>query len=172
MHALVVGGTGMLAAVTRALARDGDAVSVVARRAHRIAALGVDVNPLVLDYRKQGALASAVASAQRALGPIQLVVSWIHGSAPHGHDELCASLEGPARYVRILGSAAAAPHADVPSLRYPGVVVQDVVLGFVVENGRSRWLTHVEISAGVGDAVASERPRTIVGTVEPWSMRP
>jgi hypothetical protein len=46
------------------------------------------------------------------------------------------------------------------------------VLGFVVENGQSRWLTDAEISDGVGRALESDDPVTIVGTVTPWSARP
>jgi hypothetical protein len=46
------------------------------------------------------------------------------------------------------------------------------VLGFVVDNSQSRWLTNDEISTGVGRAMNSEDPVTIVGTVTPWSARP
>jgi hypothetical protein len=46
------------------------------------------------------------------------------------------------------------------------------VLGFVVESGTSRWLTNAEISAGVGHALESEEPVTIIGTVTPWAARP
>ncbi len=41
------------------------------------------------------------------------------------------------------------------------------VLGFVVENAHSRWLTDAEISAGVGRALESDEPVTIVGMVTP-----
>ena len=172
-HALVVGGTGMLAQFTKDLAANVDVVSVIARRARRIDALG---HPAVvgwpLDYRKPGLLADAITRAQDEHGSMALAVSWIHGTAPHGHEEVVHALRAPARYVRILGSAAGAPDADVPPLQAPGVTVQDVVLGFVREGGRSRWLTHGEICAGVSDAVASARERTVVGTVEPWNDRP
>jgi len=49
---------------------------------------------------------------------------------------------------------------------------QAVVLGFVVDNGASRWLNNDEISAGVLSAIDSEKPVAIVGTVEPWSAKP
>jgi hypothetical protein len=46
------------------------------------------------------------------------------------------------------------------------------VLGFVVEGAAARWLTNPEISDGVGRALASADPVTIVGTVTPWEKRP
>ena len=49
---------------------------------------------------------------------------------------------------------------------------QAVVLGFVVEDGKSRWLTNAEISDGILAAIASGAPFTIVGTVELWSAKP
>jgi hypothetical protein len=47
-----------------------------------------------------------------------------------------------------------------------------VVLGFVLEAGKSRWLTNAEISDGVFAAIAAQAPHSIVGTVEPWSAKP
>ncbi|NUN53550.1 MAG: hypothetical protein HUU06_12290 [Planctomycetaceae bacterium] len=47
-----------------------------------------------------------------------------------------------------------------------------MILGFVREGDRSRWLTDAEIAAGVLGAIAADRPRTVVGVVEPWSARP
>jgi hypothetical protein len=47
-----------------------------------------------------------------------------------------------------------------------------VQLGFIIENGHSRWLTHEEISAGVIQAICTKKPVTQVGLLEPWEMRP
>ena len=172
-HAAVIGGTGMLAGVTRNLARQVDAVAVVARRLARIEALQLsNVRGLPLDYRKRGALTHALGVAARVHGPLDLVVAWIHGDSAQGHAEVCASLAPPARYVRVLGHAAGAPDAAVPDIRLPGVSVQDVVLGFVVERTASRWLTHAEICQGVMSAIDTGRPRTVVGQIEPWCARP
>lgn len=49
---------------------------------------------------------------------------------------------------------------------------RQVILGFAVEGGRSRWLTHDEISGGVVAAVRADEPYRVVGTVDPWSLRP
>jgi hypothetical protein len=79
-------------------------------------------------------------------------------------------------YCAVLGSASADPArperlAEWRSL-IPAPKLRLAVLGFVVENGQSRWLTDAEISDGVGRALESDDPVTIVGTVTPWSARP
>ena len=60
------------------------------------------------------------------------------------------------------GRAAAEWLADYPNIQY-----RQVILGFVVEPGGSRWLTHQEISTGVMAAVRRDAPYYVVGTVEP-----
>ena len=55
----------------------------------------------------------------------------------------------------------------LPHIRY-----RQVLLGFVHEDGQSRWLTHKEICAGAIQACASDDTVTIAGQVEPWNLRP
>jgi hypothetical protein len=69
------------------------------------------------------------------------------------------------RYFHVRGSAVADPsrtrsEAEEQFAHYPTLHYLQVILGFVLENGRSRWLTDVEISQGV------------VTAIEPWSSRP
>src|SRR5690606_3732421 len=52
------------------------------------------------------------------------------------------------------------------------ILYREVIRGFVIDAGRSRWLTHREISQGVLEAIRADRPRSIVGTVTPWPARP
>jgi hypothetical protein len=82
-------------------------------------------------------------------------------------------------YCEVLGSASADParpdllqawQALFQPLTTPKLCL--AVLGFMMENDHARWLTDEEISAGVGRALESEDPVTIVGTVTPWSARP
>jgi len=54
----------------------------------------------------------------------------------------------------------------------PDCAARQVVLGFKLEAGGSRWLTNAEISDGVLEAVRTDRAYTIVGQAEPWSARP
>jgi hypothetical protein len=176
-HALVVGGTGMLRAVALALAREGP-VSVVARSARELESLArgaPGVHPVRVDYRDGPALAAALAEAVGARGRFSTAVAWIHSDAPGAAEAIARFVEG--RYFHVLGSASADPSRPDPGRRarfeaIPGITYHEVVLGFVLEGGGSRWLTDAEIARGVLDAVAAAAPRAVVGVVEPWGAKP
>jgi NAD(P)-dependent dehydrogenase (short-subunit alcohol dehydrogenase family) len=181
-HALVVGGTGMLRGVCHHLASRTRVVSVVARHPDRIASDFVEftstLNQLTVDYRDNKALRQALMGATEVYGPIGLAVCWIHGSAPEAPFTI-AEVVGvePCRYVHVLGSAVADPtRCDVDRLTrfglHPHIGYHEVILGFVREGRRSRWLTDAEITEGVIAAIESEAKRMLVGTVEPWAARP
>ena len=179
-HALVVGGTGMLRGVVVDLARRGHQVSVVARGGERLASLERDgcgrVHGLPQDWHDTSALERAVAESASRHGPISLAVVWIHSSAPEGPVAVARAMAPPCRYLHVLGSSAADPSRPDTGRRARfeelGLEYREVVLGFVVDDGRSRWLTNVEIAAGVLRAVDSDLLRSVVGVVEPWSARP
>lgn len=40
-------------------------------------------------------------------------------------------------------------------------------LGFIIDDGKSRWLTNKEISDGIIKAIKDDKPVTIVGTIHP-----
>ncbi len=176
-HALVIGGTGMLRGVVIALAREGP-VSVVARTRHDIEVLARDaetVVPVSVDYRRTRDLEAALAAAAAARGPFSTAVAWIHADAPDAALAAARTVRGP--FFHVLSSAAADPSRPEPGRRarfeaVPGITYHEVILGFVREGGRSRWLHNSEIARGVLDAVAAAAPRAVVGTVEPWSERP
>jgi hypothetical protein len=176
-HALVVGGTGMLRGAVLGLARDRE-VTVVARGARRLDALRAasgSVHPARADWHDLPGLEAVLEGAVAARGPFSLAVAWIHADAPEAPVAAARRVRG--RFFQVLGSAAADPSQPDPSRRarfdaLPGLAYHEVILGFVVEGGRSRWLTDAEISRGVLDAVAAGLPRFVVGTVEPWSAKP
>lgn len=186
-HAMVIGGSGMLADVCRGLARSFEHVSVVARDSSRLRALcgpagagAGSLHPVPVDYRDREAFASALEDAERRFGPPSLLVCYIHSDAP-GALEAAArfvSADPPrCRFFHVRGSAAANPARTGDETRRRilaagQVLYREVVLGFVIGSGRSRWLTHGEIAGGVLEAVRTDSPRFIVGTVEPWSARP
>jgi len=171
---LIVGGSGMLAGLGRALCERAERVSILARNEKRIRAVSEAVEPIVCDYNDGVALAEALSLIEAP----DLVVAWIHGRAPQSRRAFAECLSAEGRFVQVLGSALGDPAhperlaemakaADGLHIDY-----QAVVLGFVVENGQSRWLSNDEISAGVLSAIDSEQPVAIVGTVEPWSAKP
>ena len=180
-HDLVVGGSGMLSGIVTALARQGRHVSVIARDRHRLARLAetaAGIAPLAIDYRDADALEGALLQARWDNGPITRAVCWFHTAAPAIPLAVARHVEQV--YCHALGSAVADPstptaldHWRASFAIFPQLDYRIAVLGFVLEpGGRSRWLTHDEISAGASEALASRRPLTIVGTVKPWSARP
>jgi hypothetical protein len=182
-HALVVGGTGMLRGVCMALAERGWTVSVVARGhaglgmlASAAAGTSGAINPLPVDYHDLNMLAARLRSARAAHGAFSLAVCWIHQSGAAALELIAEMAAGGRRgctLIEVLGSDARCPGA-VPKARLTleGIVHRRVVLGFVCESGRSRWLTHAEIAQGVLGAIECDAQETIVGTIEPWEARP
>lgn len=175
MHALIVGGTGMLAGLTKWLAEEGHIVSVVSRGREPFPEIADGrLYPITVDYRNPDVLRERINETICTNGPISLAVFWIHSDAPDAFgviaDELSAHSADPWRLFHVRGSAVhlhpEAPH--VPS----NCLYHQVVLGFVDEGSGSRWLTDDEISGGVIEAIRSDRERTVVGTLDPWDARP
>jgi NAD(P)-dependent dehydrogenase (short-subunit alcohol dehydrogenase family) len=173
-HALIVGGSGMLAGLCRTLCSSADTVSVLARNEKRIRAVADDVESIACDYNNGTALAETLSS----LDAPDLLVAWIHGRAPQARRALAEHVAAEGRFVQVLGSAHADPsHPErLAEMAHAAeglpIDYQAVVLGFMLENGRSRWLTNEEISSGVLAAVESGAAHSVVGTVEPWSAKP
>jgi NAD(P)-dependent dehydrogenase (short-subunit alcohol dehydrogenase family) len=171
---LIVGGSGMLAGLARALCERADRVSILARNEKRIRAVSDAIESIICDYNDGVALSEALSQ----IDPPDLVVAWIHGRAPQARRALAECLAAEGRLVQVLGSALGDPAhperlADMAKAADAlPIDSQSVVLGFVVEKAASRWLSNEEISAGVLSAIDSEQPVTIVGTVEPWSAKP
>ncbi|MHA0034909.1 Rossmann-fold NAD(P)-binding domain-containing protein [Deinococcus sp. PESE-13] len=168
MKTLVVGGTGMLLGLVRELLAAGDEVWTLAR--HAPALTHSRLHPLLADYRDAAALRAALASA----APFDRAVVWIHSAAPDAPFVVAEAVQGP--FFHVLGSAAADPSRpdDGRRTRFAaqGTDHREIVLGFVREGARSRWLTDAEISAGVWEAVRGDLRRAVVGTVTPWEARP
>lgn len=154
----------MLSGVCRALAERGFRVLVLARRERD---LGPGVRVLPADYTDADAYETALFEIARETGRPDLLITWIHSTAPHAADAASRILS-PSRHVDVLGSASENP----ASKHSPAPGREEVVLGFKVESGTSRWLTHEEIVQGVMRAIDQPGVRTIVGQVRPWDARP
>jgi hypothetical protein len=175
-HILVVGGTGMLSGLVEALAGDGGRLSLLSRRASRFPRHGV--TGYDVDYHDEAAFTAALDAA----GPVDLAVAWFHTlkiAAPRRLAERIGGDGEAGRLFQVLGSATADPaHPDrlataaTVAAGLPDCRLRQVVLGFKVEGGRSRWLTDDEISGGVLAAVRADIDYAVVGQTEPWSARP
>lgn len=172
----------MLREASVALSKRFAALTVVARRAPRLASLAAEllpacrVHPEALDWDDDAGLRDALTRVQARSGPIELALCWIHGSAPRA-PRLVAECIAPARYVQVVGSAAGDPERVGDARRdavasVAGIHYSQAILGFVVEGQHARWLTNAEISAGALRAIDADDDPYVVGAIRPWSMRP
>ena len=116
-------------------------------------------------------------AALDAAGPVDLAVAWFHTLKIPAPRRLAERIDG--RLFQVLGSATGDPaHPDrlstaaTVAVGLPKCRLRQVVLGFRVEGGRSRWLSNAEISGGVLEAIRADLAFSIVGKVQPWSARP
>ncbi|MCI2429255.1 SDR family NAD(P)-dependent oxidoreductase, partial [Candidatus Acetothermia bacterium] len=164
-HALVVGGTGMLWGLSLELARRGYNTSVIARREPRLQELikaaraaGGFIHPVAVDVYRERELVAQLKEAIQRLGTIILVVDWASPNDSLDVAHLVGSPQQPCDYFHVLGSSAADPSRVNPERRVrfealPNIRYHEVILGFVIEGRRSRWLTHEEICQGVLRAI-------------------
>lgn len=186
-HTIVVGGTGMLKATSVELARQSHTLTSIARTEESLCALDEIVSGLICqhhtiaqDYNRISELQSTVRDAIRATGPADLVIAWIHdeaGPVPMAICEVVAEESTRFRFIQVMGSAAADPNRSLDVLadrfsQIQSVRYQQVVLGFRVDSGGSRWLTNDEIADGVSDATGSGDSMFVVGQIRPWELRP
>ncbi|RLQ89835.1 short-chain dehydrogenase [Planomicrobium sp. Y74] len=177
-HALVIGGTGMLAQASVWLSQNGYRVSMIGRNPEKMQRL-IEKNPegiipVSVDYKATEKLAEQLSHIQQKNGPIQLVLAWIHSDGPDVIPCLIDSLPRDSEWklFHVNGSSSnleeIKARVSVPAhVRY-----HQIQLGFHLENGTSRWLTHDEISAGVIEAMRDGKAQYIVGTLSPWERRP
>jgi hypothetical protein len=173
-HAVVVGGSGMLAELSRNLLDISEQVTVMARNESRVRAIARGIQPFICDYTDEVAFNTALSSLEKP----DLVVAWLHGKLPAQRRALAHCLHPKGCLIQVLGSAHGDPSRPdrLEAMRAAadglGIAYQAVVLGYVVEGKTSRWLTDRDISQGVFSAVQSGASLSIVGTVSPWEARP
>lgn len=182
MSLLLIGTTGMLKSAAQQIAEDtqGDVV-VLSRRASYFsfddAALNRRTRAYDIDWTDGPSFLSSLDEIAASHGPFTASLIWMHGRDEPLRSHIAHLMAADGTLVEVLGSAASRPSAlgevrvrHMQGLRH--VRYRQVLLGFVHEDGQSRWLTHDEICAGVLQAYASDDRVTIAGQVEPWNLRP
>ncbi|QQK80824.1 short-chain dehydrogenase [Salicibibacter cibi] len=180
-HAIVFGGTGMLAGATKWLMKSTNHISVIGRNKHRLEQLypdhdNSDLRLVTLDYKDNEALSHFLRQTIQTYGPVNLVVSWIHNVAPDAIpiilEEMNHYQKDQWRFVHIKGSSHDLSSIQAQITVSKNCLYRDVQLGFKIEENVSRWLTHEEISKGVISAIHHDKKNTVVGTLQPWRKRP
>jgi len=178
-HALVVGGSGMLAEVSLWLADQGYTVSVIGRTRSKMKKLteaSQRVMPMLVDYDDEALLKSEIQKSIAAHGAYHTVVAWIHRNDGNIIRIVCDEIRSVSdrkwSLYHILGSRSNLDDIAKEIGEIPNCAVHQIQLGFIIENETSRWLTHEEISNGVINSIVSSAKRTVVGTLTPWEKRP
>ena len=173
-HALIIGGTGMLAGVCLHLAHEGYSVSVIGRTLSKYKRLKVEspsnsIFPLLVDYDTDNVY-EEINNAILERGSFDLIISWTPNYSVL--ERICAMNDGdkPFRLVHVKGSGRY--FEDEPILIPTQCNYQKVFLGFVMENSGSRWLTHSEIANGVIKQIETGEKMGIIGQIDPYEARP
>ncbi|WP_027963695.1 short-chain dehydrogenase [Halalkalibacillus halophilus] len=178
-HVLIIGGSGMLKEASRWLTTRAEHTSIIGRKRKKLEkVLNGDVQAeaatlISVDYRDSEELKRHIQQAINEHGPIDVVVAWIHSSAPDALevvDGVVSKSVSTYELYHIKGSTKQIPK-EKPKISEQAVYHQ-IILGFILENEDSRWLNHIEISKGVISAIETKQKVTIVGTIEPWEKRP
>lgn len=178
-HVLVIGGSGMLAKASCWLASHVEQVSVVGRSQHRLNRLVEmypNVNPIAVDYYDHEQFRKKIRQSMADNGRFELVVAWIHNQEKQilgiVSEEIHRISKDSWQLYHILGSSSNLQDILKEMNVEEPCEYHQIQLGFVIENGRSRWLTHEEISDGVIQGIQSRAKKHLVGTLTPWSRRP
>ncbi|MDQ0158312.1 hypothetical protein J2S77_000262 [Alkalibacillus salilacus] len=179
-HALVVGGTGMLADLTIWLVKNGYHVSVIARDNSKMENLMKrtgkhNITPVLVDYREDKDLRYKLKEVYQINGKIDLIVAWVHSNAESVLEIIADELTNTIYYwdlFHVLGSS-----TDLEDLKktiniHENCIYHTIQLGFILEENHSRWLTNKEISEGVIEAIKNNKSNHVVGVIEPWECRP
>lgn len=182
MTALLLGTTGMLSAAARHAASQAEKAVIVSRNAGAFSfgdeALDGKCETLSLSYEDEPAFLAALEEH----APFDMALTWIRPRAELLRAALDALVAPGGLLVEVMGSRSIlAGENGAPSIAtlraealaaQPDVTYAQVILGFVQENGASRWLNHEEISAAAIAQMEMPLPRRIAGTLEPWDARP
>ncbi|MBS4209461.1 short-chain dehydrogenase [Bacillus sp. FJAT-50079] len=179
-HALIVGGTGMLANVSHWLVANGYHVSVIGRNQVRMEKFleridSKEVTPIIVDYINEKELRERLQQSIRLNHPINLVVAWIHTIAPDALKAICHEVSlyhYEWSLFHVLGSSSNIEDIKQKTAVPPFCQYHQIQLGFINEGNQSRWLTHQEISNGVIEAIQQKKSVHTVGVIEPWEKRP
>jgi len=179
-HALVIGGTGMLAPVSLWLLDQGYRVSVIGRNPNRLERLKersshTNFTPISVDYRKMVELEKRIAMSIQKNGMFDLIVAWVRTDAEKALETTIQLNAAPGHtweLIHVLGSGRNLFETKKKLPIPDDCVYRQVQLGFKIEGNHSRWLTNEEISSGVIDAILNRNSVNIVGMVEPSEKRP
>ncbi len=163
-NTLIVGGTGMLAEVSRFLALHSTTLTLAARHPENLAR-ELGATAVTLDWADPEQAVLVV----RDLPEFDLIVSWLHDDGAWLAEHLEALLLPGGRSIRVHGAASrdATRLSKRNTGSRPDIMRQTVILGWVNGPAGKRWLQNPEICAGITEAIKKNTlPVVVVGTLE------
>jgi hypothetical protein len=179
-NTIVIGGTGMLGGVVEYLVKKGDQVTVLSRSVGKFNKMlerqqisQEAVSFISADYFNKDALIQVLDEHIKMNGPFEQAVIWMRSTAAESFDALMSFLSNHSKTVEVFKvNGSSASRGALPLNQYQSINMHQIILGFKIEHGESRWLTNEEISDGVITALTTGIPVTFAGITEPWDKRP
>jgi hypothetical protein len=167
----------MLRRASIAIAKSAQVFTAVARRSESLSALAQALGSpqkvayyLALDWNQPTEFLAALSRHVEQVGPPSFVLAWLHDINLGPHVARAVSEKGShCELFQVLGSDAAGPTGRAAAVRreiepHDHLGYHQIILGFVRESGRTRWLSDEEISTGTLEAISLDEPSHIVGT--------
>jgi len=158
----------MLHAMTDHFITHGHDVTILARDPDKLNALVKNYpehknsHVIAQDYTETD---DFIASLRHA-GPFDIVICWMHSLARDSLSALLELLEAQshrAQFYHIKGLSYKGLAKDALLKDKNNLDYAEIILGFKIEKGTQRWLTHTEIAQGVVDAVESGSAKSVIG---------
>lgn len=170
-HICIIGGTGMLAEVTKWYADSNHIVTVIARNEEKMNRMKdscpnpVNIKAIYLDYRDAAKLYNALQKNIQVYGPLTEAVVWLHTDGLHALSTVFELVEEKSNVWQVIGSKANAKNLQKQYQTQKDIAYNFIQLGFVKENDRQRWLTNEEIASGVIRSISSGQPYCLIGEI-------
>lgn len=170
-HVCIIGGTGMLAEVTKWYADHHHLVSVIARneekmnRLKRSCSNPNNIKAVYVDYRDSDKLHESLKQNISRYGSISKTILWVHSDGLQALPVVFELIEEKSTVWQIIGSKAIAKafrNQYKPSKKVTYNLIQ---LGFIRQHNSQRWLTNTEIADGVIRSILSGKEYSLIGEV-------
>ncbi|MEK4487295.1 hypothetical protein MHH81_17360 [Psychrobacillus sp. FSL H8-0484] len=170
-HICIIGGSGMLAGVTKWYADNDYIVSVVARNEEKMNRMKnacsnpENIRGIYVDYRDSTKLEESLQQNINRYGPFSEAVVWVHSDGLNALITVFELLEEKTAVWHIIGSKGNAQNLQKQYYSTKDIQYNLIQLGFLRVNNSQRWLTNKEIADGVIYSIRSGDSYNLIGEI-------
>lgn len=170
-HVCIIGGTGMLAEVSKWYADNNHTVSVIARNEEKMNRMKDscsnpgNIKAIYLDYRDIAKLHRLLKQNIKEYGPLTEAVVWLHSDGLHALSTVFELVEEKSNVWQVIGSQINAENLRIRYQPQKDLKYNFIQLGFVRENNNQRWLTNFEIADGIIHSIQAGHLYSLVGEI-------